>query len=1103
MTDIPPHRIYTKLALEREANFDWVEAEKYHRSAVVDLVEKGELFEAGEIQERAAYSLYRAAYQAETAEAFRGLLESASLAYGKAAEIYEGVEGPWREAKVLSNRGMEHFYSSWIIEDPSDRKTQAAHSVEMLKDALRACEESENDTSYGETFNKFLKALFALSELTFSHIEGSKIIDEALDFGSRALKTLEKGDDKHELARCYYQLSLFLPDRPMDVVESVERQKELMKLGMRYAEMAVELSEKVGDPYLIGLSLGIYSLFKIEVDGDTETAITLARRQLQIGERTRDRLILARANEYLSYYIGSWVAADEEDRDIIRTAANEGMQHADEAISHYKAILNPILTAFLARSDGPSSLAMLETDLELRKQYTRKAIEASYADLEYATESGSLLGRMYIHVLLGQNLIGLAKIERDKHEKDKLLLESARIMRKFIDSATEAQPFRHWNLSVAYNELVRLKGQLAKDENDRERKKELLLEAIADMDKSIESFNKYISVHDIAVFRENYAIALILFGEILFQMHLISDDDRYLETAIQRFDDAIETYEKTNVPSYIAEIQWKKAWVYYQNLEYSKAATEFDGSSRNYLLAGEKYPNQSSFYDDYGRYMEAWGNIARAMHHHSRDEYTQEKEFFENAVKIQMNSQRWKYLSSNYLAWARLAEAEIQSRNDQCEEAIEMFQESANLFSSAKTSIAEKFSSIGVEDEANMASELMTASDLRRDYCLGRVALEEAKILDRRGEHNSSSRKYGAAAQIFMKIIDAMETESERREIRPLHSLCLAWQKMTQAEAEASPDTYLEASTLFEKAREHSPNEKTRLLTMGHASFCRALGACIKYEVSREENLHQELIRHIGSATDFYVRAGFDSALEYSRATQRLFEAYQYMDRARSAANPSDKMKYFSMAERLLAVSADAFQKAKHPKKRDEVARLLRSLETDKEIAVSLSEILDTPEISSSTESFRVPTPSHEYPVGFASFEHADVQGKIFMTSDTFTSGEEFHLELELYNPGKTSATLARVENLFPDDFEVKSISSIYSYDDDTLDLRGKRIGPLSSIEISLRAKPISKGDYTLKPRIIYLDDTGEQRSSEPEPMTISVREMGILRWLRGADRPD
>ena len=773
MSEIPPHEKYFRLAQEKESAFEWLEAEKNYQLAISAQIENEEYLKAGENQERAAYCRYRAAYQSETKEEFKNLLESASHSHDKAAEIYEMLESPKREARILTNQAMEHFYRSWLIEDPSDRKTQVAHCVKKFKDALQACEDVEDNPRYSKVCNEFLAILYALSELTFTQAEGMEIIETALDHGSRVLKALKQEDNGYELARCHYLLSLFLPDRPMDVIESVEKQQKLLQLGTGYAETAVELSEKVGDPYLIGLSCGILSLYLFEAKGDPEAAMPLARRQLEIGEKIGDRLVLARAHEYLSYYM-QWVAALEEDLEKIRTTSKEAIRHANEAISHFKTILNPVLTPFLPRNECHYYLSKVETDPELKRKYNIEGLEASYADLEYATNSGSLLGQMYIYSLLGSTYLWLAKFERDEHEKHKLLNDSMRFKKKYIDSALEAQPFRYWNISGAYKGLADLKAQLAKGMDDREKQTELLSEAIADMEKTIELFNTHNRIKKITRDHKGHAVIQLIFGEILFQTYLSSNDEQYLEKAVQSFDDAIEAYEKINMPTRIAEILWKMAWAHYQVRDYSNSAAEFDGASKHYLQAGEKLPDHRSFYVDYGNYMEAWKNIAQAMDHHTRDEYILEKEFFEKAVRIQMSSERWRYLSPNYLAWARLAEAENHSRNEQCEKAIELFQESSNLFSSAKKSIEDKIDSIGVIDEVNMATELMIASELRRDYCLGRTTLEEAKILDRRGEPAASSRRYGAAAQIFMRIIDAMKSEPERSEIRPLHSLCLA-----------------------------------------------------------------------------------------------------------------------------------------------------------------------------------------------------------------------------------------------------------------------------------------------------------------------------------------
>jgi hypothetical protein len=131
-------------------------------------------------------------------------------------------------------------------------------------------------------------------------------------------------------------------------------------------------------------------------------------------------------------------------------------------------------------------------------------------------------------------------------------------------------------------------------------------------------------------------------------------------------------------------------------------------------------------------------------------------------------------------------------------------------------------------------------------------------------------------------------------------------------------------------------------------------------------------------------------------------------------------------------------------------------------------------------------------------FENADIHARLFISTDIVTSNEEFDIELELHNTGNTSASLIRVEKLIPDDFEISRILGYYRFEENSLNLMGKKVGPLGTVEISLRVRPLSKGEYIIQPSIIYLDDTGEYKYAEPEPASINVREMGILSWLRG-----
>jgi hypothetical protein len=46
--------------------------------------------------------------------------------------------------------------------------------------------------------------------------------------------------------------------------------------------------------------------------------------------------------------------------------------------------------------------------------------------------------------------------------------------------------------------------------------------------------------------------------------------------------------------------------------------------------------------------------------------------------------------------------------------------------------------------------------------------------------------------------------------------------------------------------------------------------------------------------------------------------------------------------------------------------------------------------------------------------------------------------------------------------------------------------------------KPKIQGVFPIKPRILYLDENSKYKSNEPEPINITVKELGIKGWLKG-----
>jgi len=496
--------------------------------------------------------------------------------------------------------------------------------------------------------------------------------------------------------------------------------------------------------------------------------------------------------------------------------------------------------------------------------------------------------------------------------------------------------------------------------------------------------------------------------------------------------------------------------------------------------------------------MQAWSEIEKAKQLHAEKEYRTAKECYEKVSDLHKSTQRWNHLSFNYLAWARLEEAEDQSRREETEEARELFQQAANLFAEAQKSIKTALEKIENRDEKENAAELMKASSVRREYCLGRIALEEAKILDRKGNHVASYREYASAAKTFQRVFDDMEDESDRQEIKPIICLCRAWEMMTRAEAEASPDLYLEASRLFEEAKENSIDEKSKVLALGHSRFCKALEAGARYEDTRDTEFYSTAKKHIEAATNYYIKAGFINAPEYAKATYMLLDAYMYMHQAETEAEPTRKAQYYQMAEKLLQASAGSYIKARHPEKNEQIQRLLENIKEKRQLTMSLSEILHAPTIASTTTSFSTPSQTREQAVGLERFENADIQANLMPHDQEARIGETIRLKIDLVNAGKGGAQLIKVAELLQEGIELVEKPEVYHVEDGGLNMKGRNLGPLRTEEISLVLKPLDKGTFQIKPRILYLDEAGKYNSYEPEPATIVVKELGISGWIRG-----
>jgi hypothetical protein len=1079
-----------------EKGYNWVKAAKLYERAAKSFLGKKMGKKAADIREQMGYCFFRAAMQAETHKDFRRRMKLAAGAYERAAELFEKAEEEGKRARVNFSRAMAVYASSWLETDPSKKRELLEDCWRLGKEASKDYEEAGDSLGYGKVCNDLLEIcdndrLFLV--LDWPELEG--IIEEALNLGEKAIAVLSGVGDDYELARAYCWTSYCYG---LAAVFRVLREKlrEIVEKCFSYSKNALKLSEKIGDPHLVGISNWSAGIGNFTCGGPLHSTRKFLEEQKKQGAIAKDNFLIGNADTYLAFITFLMMMNLEEDPDKQIEGYKKAIGYAEEALRHLRVIdYRPhIVYSYYSYTESFNRLAYIETNLEKKRVLLERAVKVGREGLEHAEGSGCLFYTWFVVNALSIALTWLSGTETKVSEKKQLLEEALEKREKAIDIGQRVTPFMYFERGFSQNYRALIEAELAKIETDKQKKRKLLEKAASSMENCLKLIAKDVKEFPQLRKFESLGRFQYWFGQILNQLYLLTEDERVLERAIEVYNGAIEAHGKVGMPSRMAESHWEIAKLHDRLSDYPKAARNYESAAEKYKLATEKIPQLKEFYEDYSFYMQAWREIEKARHSHARERYDQAREHYEKAANLHKSSKLWSYLAPNYSAWAQLEKAEDLSRKEKTQEAIQTFQQAFNLFNEAKGSIETETQEIQTADEKEMAIALIKASDTRRRYCQARISLEQAKILDRKGEYGLGSKRYGSAADSLREIIGETESEVARKELRPIMLLCQAWQKMTLAEEKTSSELYLEASQLFEEAKEHSLNKRASLLALGNSSFCKALAAGTEFDITLDMTMHSMAKQHIERATTCYLKAGFKSASEYAKATQRLFDAYTYMNNAEKEIDPEKRAKYYQMTEKLLQTSANSYKKAKHAEKSAEVQRILETVREERELAASLGEVLHAPQIASTTASFTTPTPSHENSVGLERFEHANIQARLSVPKDVGVE-DDVEIQLDLVNVAKNYGLLVRIDNLAPKGFKVTEEPPGYAVEDGSLDMGGKRFEPLKVETIKILARATDVGIFDLGPEVIYVDEAGQFQTCKPKTVRVTVHPPHAFRF--------
>lgn len=1086
-------------AKEQEKEYDWSGAAATYES-LVKAIPDSEPYRLGEMSERIAYSLHRHAFQCSTSEEFAQRINNAVAAYSKAKEHYDRLPSVEAKPYVLRCDAMMALEEYWRAPSVSEKKR---HITTSWGHATKSMKEFERHDKFRELADTYLQLAFSgyiSHAYSWDFSQRKAIVQHAMEIVELVTDRLAHEKDTNLFARMLLNLSLISEFWGMSYANHKERSKYIRKATDLF-NRAIRLSEEtVACQLALPDSLGRFPL-------DTVTSTGLIERALGIFRKTGDLYSIGSALNELAIQT-YWRAGEFDTRDEQKGVIERAIGYAREArdilsiISYRTPNWNGILWIEAPEVALYGWHVNFEGDISRKREYALKCLEYAPKMLELAKESEYPDVLSLSYWANGLCTLAMAKGETNDDRKKEMLQSAIEFYAESSRIEETVDPGMLWDRGFVLCDTAQIAHELSLLANNIEQRRNEASAATVRLSEGIELLEDWMTqfgmeqTSDLITGRHSSIL-----GDWLQELHGLDGQESSLLRSRDAYCRASKHFEQGGHFSRAAESCWNAAKVSDSLGDHSKASDLFKQASDNYLKAIEKVPRLREMYEDHAKYMSAWSEIELARQAHSRQEYGKARDHYEKAANHHGSTARWKHLASNYMAWAGIEGGEDLSRRERSNEAIELFHKAEDLFIKTKSSLDDFKRKLDDQDELLNVDRLIRAAELRREYCVGRVALEEAKTLERQGEEFASCERFGCAEATFRRIRSDLESSQDKREMGLIMTLARAWQTMARAESETSPELYEDASKLFEEAKDLSVGEMAKLLALGHSKFCKALAAGTKFAESGDTALHGLATQNLESAAKSYLKAGLEKEAEYANASKLLFDAYIYMDKAAKEEDTTKKARFYAMTEKVLEASAAAFVKADYPKKKKQVAKLQQKVKQDRELAVSLMEIFHAPDAVSSTMAFAVPAATQETANGVEEFRHASIQATLIAKPREMNVGEEMRLDVEIVNAGGAPAQIMKIERAVPEGFELLSRPESYRIEDNYLNMKGKRLDALKTEDITLLLKSSNQGHFSLNPRIMYLDESGKYKHCEPEPIEVTVKELGVAGWLRGPEK--
>jgi len=1023
----------------------------------------------------------RAAMQSSSSVDFQKTLQNAREFYLRASRDFGTSLEMHGEASHCRGAGL--ICQSLGVLDPAERKRVLNEARTNELDALRVFVAERNLSGAAESCISLLESTVELVDIEIQGENKRSLLKEGVE-AWESLLALGVGVEGRVLALLYswssglrYQAALLMPD--------ADQRKASGNMALEHAQSALDHALAGEDDYAIAYSNIRSGWAKDEFTGEVDKAEAHFRDALAHASRVGDHWLKAAA-EYGLCFASYWRMSQEEDYERMKIRSKECEEQARRAIEEATLVNYGFIIAMayaFGLAENYYNFSRLEIEDQQKQENLDRAAEMARKAVEEARRSGSGIALSLSLHSLSKTLHFLATREKDQTRKRSTLREALEIRKEAIEKASEATPFFYWNLGVFHSYLARINAELA--DVDPESSTQLLEDSARNMETCIDLCRRDSSAWPDEQ-KGPIAWYLSWYGDILTKLQSRNRQQQLLEHAGAAFDEAAEIYEKLGALGNVARMKWRAARNFEDMGELAGAADSFEQASRRFELAAGKAPGLSQVYLEYSALMKAQSHAQKARLADREGENNRAAELFLKASNLLETSSRWQIFAPFYKASSVIEYAEAASRKEELEAASEQSRQARNMLVEVGGILEENLRAAKSEDERATIGELIEDVRLRSKYCFARSELEEGKSLSRRLDRSKSLEKFAKAKSLFEELSNAQVSEEERNQLQMLAMSCSAEDKLAYGEQTADPSAYAEASQIFQAIRDRSRTKSVRTLTLGHLFCCKALENGAKYLAGAGPEYFDEAKKYLGRAMEAYGEARSKSASGWAEATRLCLDARAYLDKAETALDVSERLRFYAYAEKCLRKATKLFESSGYQKRKDEVLESLESVRKRRRFAISLNKILASPPTSSPVEMNVAAFHEIRATPSPRELERANVQGRVIVPSEAEV-GRNFELQFDLVNAGGGSALLVKLEKAVPKLWKTSLTTDRYQILDESVDLRGKKLDPVKTETVTMLVETGEPGIFEIRPKVVFIDDLGQLRASDLGNVQVTV----------------